>query len=332
MKEALFYEKLDDGKVKCLLCPKYCLIASGKAGFCRARKNTDGILYAVNYGQTASQPCLDPIEKKPLYHFYPGSSILSLGPNSCNLACRNCQNWVISQTVTGTIPVTPEQLCEIAKKTGSIGAAYTYTEPFTWYEFILDSAPMIKEAGLKNILVTNGYVEEKPLRQLLPFIDALNIDIKSVNEEFYKKICNAELKPVLKTAELAGKTAHVEITNLVIPGLNDKKEDFEKLAGWISEKLGADTPLHFSRYFPNYKMNNPPTDISSMELAKKIAGDKLDYIYLGNIADVSANTTYCPKCNNEIIQRSGYSIKKIGLEEGKCIKCKTRIAGIGLSQ
>lgn len=317
-------------KVKCLLCPKGCIIAPGKIGFCRARKNIDGALYSVNYGQTASQPCLDPIEKKPLYHFYPGSLILSLGPNSCNLACQNCQNWAISQTETDTIPVTPEQLCELAQKTKSIGVAYTYTEPFTWYEFILEAAQMIKEAGLKNVLVTNGYVEEAPLKKLLPYIDALNIDIKSMDEKFYKNICHAELEPVLRTAESAGKISHVEITNLVIPELNDKKEDFEKLVNWIYKKLGPDTPLHFSRYFPNYKMKIPPTDIASLELAKKIAGNKLNYVYIGNISDVSANTTYCPNCNNEVIKRSGYSINKTGLKEGKCLKCETKIAGIGL--
>ncbi|MDD5772871.1 MAG: AmmeMemoRadiSam system radical SAM enzyme [bacterium] len=330
MKEALFYEKLDNEKVKCLLCPKHCVIAPGKSGFCRSRENTGGILYAVNYGQTASHPCLDPIEKKPLYHFYPGSLILSLGANSCNLACENCQNWTISQIDVKTIPVSPKELVALAKENNSLGLAYTYTEPFTWYEFILETAQLIKEAGLKNVIVTNGYVEEEPLKKLLPFIDALNIDIKSMDENFYKNICHAKLGPVLKATELANKTSHVELTNLVIPTLNDKKEDFEKLVNWISEKLGPDTPLHFSRYFPNYKMKIPPTDISSLELARKIAREKLNYVYIGNIADVSANTTYCPNCNNELIRRIGYTIRKIGLKEGKCVKCENKIAGIGL--
>ncbi len=330
MKEALFYEKLDNEKVKCLLCPKHCVIAPSKSGFCRARKNDKGMLYAVNYGQTASHPCLAPIEKNPLYHFYPGSSILSLGPNSCNLACENCQNWTISQTDVKTISISPEELVEFAIENKSLGVAYTYTEPFTWYEFILEAAPMMKEAGLKNVLVTNGYVEEEPLIKILPFIDALNIDIKSMDENFYKNICKAKLGPVLRTAELAINISHVEITNLVIPTLNDKKEDFEKLTNWVYGKLGPDTPLHFSRYFPNYKMKIPPTDISSLELAKKIAGEKLNYVYIGNVADVSANTTFCPNCDNELIRRAGYSIKKTGLKEGRCVKCENKIAGIGL--
>ena len=164
MKEALFYEKLDSEKVKCLLCPKHCVIASGKSGFCRARKNAGGMLYAVNYGQSSSQLCLDPIEKKPLYHFYPGSLILSLGPNSCNLACQFCQNWNISQVDVNTIQVSPQELVKLAKENKSIGIAYTYTEPFTWYEFILETAPLVKDAGMKNVLVTNGYVEEEPLK------------------------------------------------------------------------------------------------------------------------------------------------------------------------
>ncbi|MFH1287286.1 MAG: AmmeMemoRadiSam system radical SAM enzyme [bacterium] len=327
MREALFYKKWDNEKVECLLCPRHCVIASGETGFCRSRKNIDGALYAVNFGQSASRPVLDPIEKKPLYHFYPGASILSLGPNNCNLACQNCQNWTISQIDVKTISISPEELVKLAKESKSLGVAYTYTEPFTWYEFILEAAPLVKEAGMKNVLVTNGYVEEEPLKRLLPFIDALNIDVKSMYEDFYKKICQAKLEPVLKTAELANKTSHVEITNLVIPTLNDKKEDFDKLTDWIFKKLGPDIPLHFLKYFPNYKMGIPSTDISSLELARKIAREKLNYVYIGNISDVSANTTFCPKCHNELIQRTGYSIKKTGLKEGRCVKCENEIAG-----
>lgn len=330
MKESLFYEKIDNDRVKCLLCPKHCVISPDKAGFCRSRENINGALYAVNFGQSASRPVFDPIEKKPLYHFYPGASILSVGPNSCNLACQNCQNWTISQVDVQTISISPEELVELAGESRSLGVAYTYTEPFTWFEFILEAAPLVHDAGMKNVLVTNGYVEEEPLKQLLPFIDAFNIDIKSMNEDFYQRICQARLEPVLKTAELANKTSHVEITNLVIPTLNDKKEDFEKLTDWIFEKLGADIPLHFSRYFPNYKMRIPPTDISSLKLAMKIAQEKLNYVYIGNVADVSANTTFCPKCRNELIQRTGYSIKKTGLKEGRCVKCENKIAGIGI--
>lgn len=330
MKWALFYERLDEQKVRCLLCPRNCVIVSGKVGFCRARKNIGGTLYAMNFGQAASNPVLDPIEKKPLYHFYPGASILSLGPNSCNLACRNCQNWTISQMDVETVSISSEELVDFAKENQSLGVAYTYTEPFTWFEFILETAPLVRSAGMKNVLVTNGYVEEEPLKQLLPFIDAINIDIKSMNENFYEDVCQARLGPVLRTTELASKTSHVEITNLVIPTLNDKKDDFEKLTNWIFERLGPDVPLHLSRYFPNYKMRIPPTDISTLKLAMETARKKLNYVYIGNVADVSANTTFCPKCHSELIQRRGYLIKKIGLKEGRCAKCGNKVAGIGM--
>lgn len=306
------------------------MIMSGKTGFCRSRKNINGTLYAINFEQAASRPVFDPIEKKPLYHFYPGASILSLGPNSCNLACRNCQNWTISQMDVETVQISSEELVDFAKESQSLGVAYTYTEPFTWFEFILETAPLVRGAGMKNVLVTNGYVEEEPLKRLLPFIDALNIDIKSMDENFYRDICQSRLEPVLRTTELAGKTSHVEITNLVLPTLNDKKEDFEKLTNWIFEKLGPDVPLHFSRYFPNYKMKIPPTDISNLELAMEIAQKKLNYVYIGNVADVSANTTFCTECRNELIQRIGYLVKKTGLKEGRCVKCGKKVAGIGM--
>ncbi|MEW6086721.1 MAG: AmmeMemoRadiSam system radical SAM enzyme [bacterium] len=329
-KEALFYKKLDNKKAQCILCPKHCVIPSDKAGFCRARENVEGILYAVNYGQTASSPSLDPIEKKPLYHFYPGSLILSLGANSCNFACKNCQNWSISQVEINTIPISPRELSDLAKRTNSLGVAYTYTEPFTWYEFVLETAGLIRDMGMKNVLVTNGFVEEEPLKKILPLIDALNIDIKSMNDDFYKKVCAGRLEPVLKTVELSAKTSHVEITNLVIPGLNDLESDFHKLVDWLSAVAGPDVPLHFSRYFPNYKMETGSTPVTVLETARKIAREKLHYVYVGNVPDISANTTYCPKCNNELIQRVGYSIKKTGLKEGKCVKCETKTAGIGL--
>lgn len=329
-KEALFYEKLDNDKARCLLCPKHCVIAADKTGFCRARKNAGGVLYTRNFGQSASEPTLDPIEKKPLYHFYPGSSILSLGANSCNFACKNCQNWNISQIDADTLAISPKQLSELAKKTKSLGAAYTYTEPFTWYEFVLETAKLIREAGLKNVLVTNGFVEEEPLRKILPFIDALNIDIKSMSDDFYKKICAGELGPVLRTVEISAGKAHIEITNLVIPGLNDKEEDFHKLVDWIHIKLGADIPLHFSRYFPTYKMDIGSTLVSTVEMAVKIAKEKLHYVYAGNVSGNSNNNTYCPSCKNEVIRRIGYSVKKTGLENGRCSKCRVKIAGIGI--
>lgn len=251
----------------------------------------------MGYGR-ASSGHLDPIEKKPLYHFHPGSRIYSIGSLGCNLACPWCQNWSIAQPVDSfkdaapedaiaiyTDKITPDQAVSTAKQyapMGNIGIAYTYNEPFTWYEFIRDTAPLVKEAGMYNVLVTNGYVLNQPLRELIPFIDAMNIDVKGFSEAFYRKL-GGHLKPVMKTAEFAKQHCHIEITNLIIPGLNDSREDIGKLVDWIASALGKDTPLHFSRYFPSYKSAINPTPIDTLLLAKEIAKKRLDYVYLGNV-------------------------------------------------
>ncbi|OIO37292.1 MAG: AmmeMemoRadiSam system radical SAM enzyme [Candidatus Omnitrophica bacterium CG1_02_49_10] len=283
MKEALYYKKIEDGKVECLLCPQECKIADGKAGFCRVRKNESGTLYALTYNRTTSV-ALDPIEKKPLYHFHPGEHILSLGTKGCNLACLFCQNWAISQD-DNTRPraITAADAVEEAKERGSFGIAYTYNEPFVWYEFILESSKLARTGGLKNVLVTNGYVNKEPLEEILPYIDAMNIDLKSIEDGFYGKICKGRLAPVLETIKITAARCHVEITNLVIPGFNDSDENFKKLADWIAENTGEDTPLHFSRYFPCYKMDSPPTPIETLERAAKIAKRRLKLVYLGNV-------------------------------------------------
>ncbi len=297
MKEALFYEKKDNNNVRCRLCPQLCLVEPGESGNCFIRKNIDGKLYAMEYGRVSSAH-LDPIEKKPLYHFHPGSTILSIGGLGCNLGCPWCQNWNIAQPKDSfpgvsvedvidqsTQPLPPEQVVEIAKRyipSRNIGVAYTYNEPFTSYEYAKDTAILVKKAGMYNVMVTNGYVLEAPLRELLPYIDAMNIDIKGFSEPFYRKL-GGHLRPVLKTAELAKKSCHIEITNLIIPGLNDSREDFEGLVDWVANSLGKDTPLHFSRYFPSYRVATEPTPVETLHLAEEIAKEKLDYVYLGNV-------------------------------------------------
>ncbi len=281
-KEALYYERLNE-KVKCLLCPQNCIIGEGRAGFCKVRKNKEGKLYSLIYGQTTSV-ALDPVEKKPLYHFHPGEFILSLGTKGCNLACDFCQNWSISQDANCvTESITPEEVIKKAKETKSFGIAYTYNEPFIWYEFVLDTAKLAHKEGLKNCLVTNGFINKRPLEEILPFIDAMNIDLKSMDDSFYKKYCKGRVEPVLEAIKLAAKSTHVEITNLIIPGLNDSDDNFIELVDWIVENLGKETPLHFSRYFPCYKVNIPPTPVETLERAYKIAKPKLKYVYLGNI-------------------------------------------------
>ncbi len=283
MKEALYYSKLEGNRVNCILCPKNCIIEDGKTGFCRSRKNIGGKLYSIIYEKTTGI-ALDPIEKKPLYKFHPGRLILSVGTRGCNFGCIFCQNWHISQNPDADLEdVSCEQIIQEAIKLGSLGVAYTYNEPFIWYEFILECAKAAKANGLENVLVTNGYVNPEPLEEILPYIGAMNIDLKSMDEEFYKKNCKGTLAPVLNTIKRAKQDCHVELTNLIIPSLNDTKEHFEKLTDWIVENAGADTPLHFSRYFPCYELNLPLTPVETLYKANAIAKKKLKFVYLGNM-------------------------------------------------
>ncbi len=284
MREALYYEILADGRVKCLLCPHYCVIAVERTGFCGVRKNIGRKLYSLVYGEITSI-ALDPIEKKPLYHWHPGEFILSIGTKGCNFKCGFCQNWGISQDLScSTESITAEYLIKEVKRLNSFGIAYTYNEPFIWYEFILDTAKKIKLEGLENVLVTNGYINLEPLEELLPYIDAANIDLKSIEDSFYRETCKGDLNTVLEVIKKMYSSCHIEITNLVIPTLNDREENFVKLVDWIYENLGDSIPLHFSRYFPCYKFNIPSTPIKTLKKAEEIARKKLKYVYLGNVS------------------------------------------------
>lgn len=283
MKEALYYEKLESNKVHCHLCPVECVIADTRHGACGVRINKGGILYSEIYGKITSI-ALDPIEKKPLYHYHPNEYILSIGTKGCNFRCDFCQNWQISQDLaTPTRDITSEEVIGKAKELGSFGVAYTYNEPFIWYEFVLETAKHAKKNGLENVLVTNGYVNIKPLEELLPYIDAMNIDLKAFDEEFYAKICKGRLQPVLEVIKRASRDCHMELTTLIIPTLNDDQEEIAREVNWIYENLGPDIPLHLSRYFPCYKMKIPATPIATVERAAEIARKKLKYVYLGNI-------------------------------------------------
>jgi len=332
MKEALFYELFDKDKgiIKCLLCPKECLIKKGQVGFCRARQNIDNQLYSLIYSKVSSYG-MDPIEKKPLYHFCPGTMVLSLGTIGCNFTCAFCQNWTISQANIKDVQVeelSPEKAVQLALQNNSPGIAYTYSEPLIWYEYILDTAKLAKKNKIKNILVTNGFINHEPLVQLLPYVDAMNIDLKSFRDSFYQKYCKGNLAPVLHTIELSKKYCHIEITNLIIPGLNDSEEEIKEMVDWIYS-LDQKTPLHFSRYFPSYKMNIPATPISTLYKARDIAKKKLKYVYIGNIDDVEANTTYCSECKKILIKRTGYKTINLGLDkEGNCKYCGEKVAGL----
>lgn len=325
MKEALWYEKLPDNKVHCLLCPQDCFIPANKSGRCTVRKNVEGTLYTANYGKAGSY-AVDPVEKKPLYNFFPGTYVLSVGARGCNLKCQFCQNWQLAHGEHHEVDVSPLGLVYSAERYKSyydvIGLAYTYSEPLMWFEFVMDTCKTAKESGFKNVIVTNGFVHQQPLRQILPYLDAMNIDIKAFSEGFYKKVAHGRLEPVLKTAEEAKKSGcHIEITTLLIPGLNDSEEEINDLVAWISSALGKDTPLHFSRYFPNYKFKISPTPVEVLERARKIALKFLDYVYIGNLGAGDYVNTYCPSCGQTAITRDKGAVYTNGIRGGKCVQC-----------
>ncbi len=326
--EARYYEKLDGRRVRCLLCPHRCLIAPGKRGNCRVRANVDGTLEASSYGRLVTV-AIDPIEKKPLFHFHPGAQILSTGPNGCNLSCTFCQNWQISQTELPTQRASPAELVELAKRERSIGIAYTYTEPLVWFEYLLDACALARAAGLVNVLVSNGTINPEPLAELLPLVDAMNIDLKSMDQEFYRKVCGGDRNTVLHTIEQASQRSWVEVTNLVIPGLNDADSNIDELAGWLA---GVDPliPLHLSRYFPQYKLDAPPTPEDTLIRMKQRAAEKLSYVYVGNCTVPGGEDTNCPTCGNLLIARSGYTTRLAGIKGKNCRNCGRPADIIGL--
>jgi pyruvate formate lyase activating enzyme len=288
MRTALYFEKLEESKVECLLCPHNCVLKEGKAGICRVRRNVSGELVSENYGKLSALH-IDPIEKKPLYHFYPGSKIFSVGSVGCNLKCNFCQNCDISQTGVSDFPWLKDFSAEelVNKAAGiseNIGIAFTYNEPTVFFEFMLDSAKLSRQKGLKNVVVSNGFINEIPLNELLPWIDAINIDLKAFTDDFYKKQTQSQLEPVKQALKIIRKSGkHLELTNLVIPGLNDDEIIFKSMVDWIAQELGKDTILHISRYFPRYKSQIPLTSESTLKSLFKIAKEKLRYVYLGNV-------------------------------------------------
>jgi len=320
MVEAKYWKRLEDGRVACELCPQACRIADGGRGICMGRVNRGGTLYADNFGECVSV-AVDPIEKKPLYHVCPGRDIVSVACNGCNLRCDFCQNWSISQAQAPTRHLAPGDLVELARSRGSFGIAYTYTEPIVWFDYILETGKAAHEQGLMNILVTNGVVSEEPLIELLPLVDAMNVDLKSMRPEFYRKYCHVDgAEAVKRTIRLAAERSFVEVTNLLIPGLNDSPEETQELVEFIAG-VSASIPLHFSRYFPAYKMTIQPTPIETLERAREIAREKLHYVYLGNVGLGEDSNTYCPTDGNLLVKRVGYSTEVVGIEDGRCARC-----------
>lgn len=318
--EARYYEKLDNRHVKCHLCPVGCHIGPSKSGICMIRANEDGVLYASEYGRTIAMN-LDPIEKKPLYHFKPGHDILSIGPNGCNFACAFCQNWSISQVKATVRYISPSNLVQMAQSYKSVGVAYTYTEPLVWFEYVIDTARLLKEAGLAVALVSNGYINEEPARELFQYVDAANFDLKSIRPDFYRRICKGKLPDVQRTIRMAHDMGiHVELTNLLIPGLNDASEEILELVDWVYN-IDPEIPLHFSRYFPHYKLDSPPTSEERLMFAHDAARRKLKYVYVGNVDGIGSSDTLCSQCGATLVHRRGYNVRVDGLDGNKCSAC-----------
>jgi len=326
-KMALYFTSLSDEKIKCELCPHHCVLENGQIGFCLTRKNKEGIMELLNYGQITSI-CVDPIEKKPLFHFNPGEKILSVGTFGCNMKCAFCQNWEISQQPAPTRRVLPEQLVSIALERGSRGIAYTYNEPVVWFEFVLDTSRIASKEGLYNVLVTNGLVEEDPLSLLIQSIHAINVDLKAFEEETYRRL-GGDLNTVKRTIKVAVEAGiHVEITTLIVPGISDDMEHLEEEFKWLAS-LDKSLPLHLSRYFPNYRMSNPATSNSKLIEAYNLARQYLDYVYIGNLWDSNYESTVCPSCGTLVVRRDRYEIQNEGLDrEGRCKKCGKKIAKV----
>lgn len=331
--EAKYYQLLDDNKVKCTLCPHQCVLSLNKTGLCRTRRNIDGKLISLAY----ANPCaisVDPIEKKPLQHFLPGSPSFSISTAGCNLRCKNCQNASISQVSPEEVDsyhLPPEQVVEKALEYNCKSIAYTYTDPVVYYEYTLETAKIAHQKGLKNVIVSAGYINIEPLKELLKYIDAANIDLKSFDDKIYKEISGVHLQPVLNTLkEIKKAGVWLEITNLIIPGLNDSSGKVKQLCSWLKNEGFEDFPLHFSKFYPTYKLlDYPPTSTQTVENAIKIAQDTgLNYVYAGNIPGHNNENTFCPNCGKKIIKRTGYQLMNNKIKENSCPKCGQKIAGV----
>lgn len=328
---ARFWHKSGDA-VYCDLCPHGCVLPEGKTGICRSRKNVKGILVSLGY----AYPCaihIDPVEKKPMYHMLPGTKTFSLGVAGCNLRCKNCQNYTISQSSplqTKNSYLPPAKAVEEAIKRGCSSIAYTYSEPVVWIEYVLDTALLAHKAGLKNILISSGYINQEPLAELCKVIDGVNIDLKSFDNSVYKNLNAGKLEPVLQMLMAAGKAGvWIEVTNLIVPQWTDDQKMIREMCRWIKKNLGSSTPLHFSRFFPLYRLANLyPTPAETLENARKIALEEgLHFVYIGNVPNINSDT-FCSSCGELLISRKGYYIELNALTGGMCAKCKKSVPGL----
>jgi pyruvate formate lyase activating enzyme len=332
MQEALFYKREHGWDVQCLLCPRECVISNGKRGFCRNRENRGGTLYTLVYGRPAVVD-IGPIEKAPLYHFIPGHFRLCLTCASCNLRCKHCQNWNLSQKSLEELSYysySPSKIVQQAKKQKLDSISFTYTEPTVYYEYLYDISSIAKQMGMKTSIVSNGYINREPLLKLFTVLDAVKIDLKGFSEEFYREVCSATLKPVLESLLTVKKEkVWLEIVNLVISTLNDDPEMIDDMCRWIKANLGVDTPLHLTRFFPNYKLTHlSPTPISTLESAYKIAKKNgLRYVYIGNVPGHIYNSTFCPFCYRKVIKRNQFEIIEMNVVNGRCKFCNSPLQG-----
>lgn len=333
LKEALYWQAAGGGKAQCFLCPRRCLIPLGQRGFCRARKNIKGKLYALTYGQPVAIH-IDPIEKKPLFHVYPQTQSFSIATAGCNLRCKFCQNWEISQLDPETVKVTfvsPQDIVREAKASGAKTIAFTYTEPTIFYEYMLDIAKLARQEGIACVMHSSGFINEEPLRQLAKYLTAANLDLKGFSDKYYSSYCEGDVASVLNSLKLLKEEkVWVEVTNLLIPSANDADEDIRNLCLWVKDNLGPDTPVHFSRFFPMYKLVDlSPTPLKTLIRARQIAGEiGLYYVYIGNIPENVGEDTICPVCAKLLIKRIGYSILERNVINKKCKFCGAKISGV----
>jgi pyruvate formate lyase activating enzyme len=328
-----YFTPLERKEVQCELCPRRCRVANGKRGFCRVRENRDGKYFSLVYGN----PCavhVDPVEKKPFFHVLPSTSSFSLATAGCNLQCKFCQNWEISQASPEEVynyDLPPEHVIARAKEMGARSIAYTYVEPTIFYEYMSDIGALAKKEGLLSVCHSNGFINPEPLRNLCKVMDAANIDLKGFTDPFYREMCDGELNPVLETLKtLKREQVHLEITHLVIPTKNDHMPVLKEMCLWIRKELGGDTPIHFSRFHPLYKLKGlPPTPVSTLERARAVAlSAGLEYVYIGNVPGHEGENTFCPGCKKMIIQRSGFIVREVHMKKGMCAHCGKPIAGI----
>ena len=337
MKEAMFYTSVAEGVIRCNLCSHRCKIKKGKRGICGVRENRDGKLFSLVYGKIVAEHN-DPIEKKPLFHFLPGSKAFSIGTVGCNFHCKNCQNFDISQyprehkgEIIGQ-DRTPEQIVEAAKAGGSETIAYTYNEPTIFFEFAYNTALLAQKEGIKNVFVSNGYMTSDAARHMAPYLDAINIDLKAFNDRSYKEVCGARLKPILKTIELIKELGvWLEVTTLIIPGINDGEDELRNIARFV-KSVGPDVPWHVTQFYPAYRFpDKPQTPVATLRHAREIGmGEGLRYVYEGNVPGEGGENTWCYACGAPLIKRYGLTLIQNRLQDGKCPECGARIDGVGM--